>query len=444
MPLLKFCHRGNVKLSLLANLLFIPTVQMNGYASFALFLTASVSLCLADSDGRWPAWRGSDASGACWNGRFPVKLSDEKNLLWKVSLPGKGCSTPVVWDDHLLLTSPVEGKDSVLAFDWNGRKLWQKQVGDERKGKHRNGSGSNPSVVTDGKSIYALFKSGNFACLDFAGKIVWKNDLTSHGKDTLYWDFGTSPILTSKHVIVALMRKNNSWLIAFDPKSGRVAWKVERNYETPPECDHSYATPTLIRHKGEEAILVWGAERLSAHSAKDGSILWVSKGFNPKQKKNWVVVGSQVVAGDVAVVPYGRGTHLAGIKLGGKGDVTDTHRMWTRTDSGSFVPTPAVANGKVYVLRDRGEVHCIDPKTGKSHWEDAFPRASSSYYGSPTIAGGKLYAPREDGVILVADVTDGFKFLAENDMGERVIASPVPIKGRILIRGERNLFCFGG
>ena len=258
---------------------------MNGYVSFALLLTASVSLCLADSDGRWPAWRGSDASGSYWKGRFPVKLSDEKNLLWKVSLPGKGCSTPVVWDDHVLLTSPDEGKDAVLAFDWNGRKLWQKQVGDERKGRHRNGSGSNPSVVTDGKSIYALFKSGNFACLDFAGKIVWKDDLTSYGKDTLYWDFGTSPILTSKHVIVALMRKNNSWLIAFDPKNGRVAWKVERNYETPPECDHSYATPTLIRHKGEEAILVWGAERLSAHSAKDGSILWVSKGFNPKQKR---------------------------------------------------------------------------------------------------------------------------------------------------------------
>ena len=119
-------------------------------------------------------------------------------------------------------------------------------------------------------------------------------------------------------------------------------------------------------------------------------------------------------------------------------DATDTHRMWTRTDSGSFVPTPAVANGKVYVLRDRGEVHCIDPKTGKSHWEDAFPRASSSYYGSPTIAGGKLYAPREDGVILVADVTDGFKFLAENDMGERVIASPVPSRGGFLSAGKET------
>ena len=145
MPFLKFGQRGKVKLSLLANLLFIPTAQMNGYVSFALLLTASVSLCLADSDGRWPAWRGSDASGANSKGTYPTMLSVGETLFWKVALPGKGCSTPVVWDDHVLLTSPDEGKDAVLAFDWNGRKLWQKQVGDERKGKHRNGSGSNPS-----------------------------------------------------------------------------------------------------------------------------------------------------------------------------------------------------------------------------------------------------------------------------------------------------------
>lgn len=417
---------------------------MNRILTSIYLLSVVASPAIAEQERRWPAWRGSDSSGANQQGSYPTKLSVGENLQWKVALPGKGCSTPIVWDDQVLLTCPIDGQDAVLSFGWDGRPKWRTRVGPERKGKHRNGSGSNPSIVTDGKRVYALFKSGNFACLDFEGKTMWKNDLTSFGKDTLYWDFGTSPILTSKHVIVALMRKNNSWLVAYEPKTGKVAWKVERNYETPPECDHSYATPTLIRHKGEEAILVWGAERLSAHSAQDGSILWVSTGFNPKQKKNWVVVGSQVVAGDVAVVPYGRGSHLAGIKLGGKGDISDTHRLWTRTNSGCFVPTPAVAEGKVYVLRDRGEVHCIDPKTGKSHWEDAFPRASSSYYGSPTVAGGKLYAPREDGVILVADITEGFKFLAENDMGERVIASPVPINNRILIRGERNLFCFGG
>jgi outer membrane protein assembly factor BamB len=307
-----------------------------------------------------------------------------------------------------------------------------------------NGSGSNPSLITDGENLYALFKSGNLACLNMSGKILWQKDLSSYGKDTLYWDFGTSPILSSNYLIVALMRKGNSWLLAFDPKSGEVAWKKERNYQTPPECDHSYATPTLIKHKGKEAILVWGAERLSAHSTEDGEMHWVSTGFNPKQKKNWVVVGSQVVTGDIAIVPYGRGTHLTGIRMGGKGDVTKTHRLWTRSDTGCFVPSPAVSDGKVYILRDRGEVHCIDPKTGKSEWEGAFPRASSSYYGSPTIAGTKLYAPREDGVILIADISTGFKYLGKYDMGERVIASPVPVNDHILIRGEKNLLYFSG
>ena len=405
---------------------------------FVIFLSMNCAFA-----GNWPAWRGEDASGSTTHGNYPSELNHKKNLLWKAPLPDKGCSTPIVWEDSVLLTSPINGEDSVLSFSMGGEKNWQTKIGPERKGRHLNGSGSNPSVVTEGKNLYALFKSGNLACLDFDGKIIWKKDLSTYGKDTLYWDFGTSPILTSKHLIVALMRKGNSWLLAFDPKTGAVAWEKERNYNTPPECDHSYATPTLIEHKGKEAILVWGAERLSAHSAKDGEMHWFSTGFNPKQKKNWVVVGSQVVVGDIAIVPYGRGTHMKGVRMGGTGDITESNLLWTRTDTGCFVPSPAVAHGKVYVLRDRGEVHCIDPKTGNSHWEDAFPRASSSYYGSPTVAGNKLYAPREDGVILIADISKGFKFLGEFDMGERVIASPVPVNDKILIRGEKNLLCFG-
>lgn len=404
---------------------------------FSLFLN-----CLYA--GNWPAWRGEDATGSTDSGNYPTELNLKKNLLWKASLPDKGCSTPIVWQDSIFLTCPIDGKDGVLSFSMNGGKNWQTKIGPQRKGKHLNGSGSNPSLITDGQNLYALFKSGNLACLNMSGEILWQKDLSSYGKDTLYWDFGTSPILSSKHLIVALMRKGNSWLLAFDPSSGEVAWKKERNYQTPPECDHSYATPTLIKHKGKEAILVWGAERLSAHSTEDGEMHWVSTGFNPKQKKNWVVVGSQVVSGDIAIVPYGRGTHLTGVRMGGKGDVTKTHRLWTRADTGSFVPSPAVSDGKVYILRDRGEVHCIDPKTGKSEWEDAFPRASSSYYGSPMIAGTKLFAPREDGVILIADILTGFKYLGKYDMGERVIASPVPVNDRILIRGEKNLLCFGG
>lgn len=409
-------------------------------AILVLPLAASAALL---PDKHWPGWRGVDSSGSTDKGMYAAKFSDTENVLWKAPLPGKGCSTPVVWGEQIVLTSATDGQDAVLAYDWTGEQLWKTQVGSERKGKHRNGSGSNPSVATDGKLLFALFKSGNLASLDFTGKVDWKKNLASYGRDTLYWDFGTSPVLTDRHVVVALMRNKNSWLIAFDKATGEVAWEVERNYETPREGDHSYATPIVRTENGKEVLLVWGAERLTSHSAADGKVLWSCAGFNPKKKNNWVVVGSHVVAGDMAIVPYGRGTHLAGIRLGGAGDVTATHRAWTRDDSGSFVPTPCVSAGKVYILRDRGQVHCVNPADGSSHWEDAFPRGSASYYASPVVAGGHLFATREDGKILTARITDGFKFLHENDMGERIIASPVPVADKLLIRGEKHLFCIG-
>jgi outer membrane protein assembly factor BamB len=108
---------------------------------------------------------------------------------------------------------------------------------------------------------------------------------------------------------------------------------------------------------------------------------------------------------------------------------------------GTFVTTPAAYKGRIYLVRDRGEVACLDPATGQTLWSDAFPKASASYYSSPLIAGGKLYAAREDGVVFVARVEDKFELLAENKMGERVIASPVPASNRLLIRGEQHLFC---
>jgi outer membrane protein assembly factor BamB len=426
-----FCGNSTCKTMKHLILLFV-------LSTFPLFVSAELL-----PDKYWPAWRGADSSGSTRKGSYAAKFSDSENVLWKAELPGKGCSTPVVWDEKIFLTSAADGEDAVLAYDWSGKKLWQTEIGAEREGKHRNGSGSNPSVVTDGKSLFSLFKSGNLAGLDYCGKVLWKKNLQNYGKDSLYWDFGTSPVLTSQHVIVALMRNKNSWLIALDKNTGEVAWEVERNYETPREADHSYATPIIRQENGKEVILVWGAERLTSHSANDGTVIWSCEGFNPKKKNNWVVVGSHVVVDDIAIVPYGRGSHIAGIQLGGKGDVTETHRTWTRDDSGSFVPTPAVSEGKVYVLRDRGEVHCLNPKDGKSHWEDAFPRNKASYYSSPVVAGNHLYATREDGFILTANIANGFKFLHENNMGERLIASPVPVDNKLLIRGEKHLFCIG-
>jgi outer membrane protein assembly factor BamB len=401
-----------------------------------------VLVALAEGQSNWPHWRGPHDCGSIETGRYPVKWDATTNVAWKTPLPGKGCSTPVVCAGRIFLTAPVEGKDAVLALDTSGKVLWQTTLGPERPGKHRNGSGCNPSPVTDGQGVFAYFKSGTLAGLDLDGRLRWKTNLQQeYGKDTLYWDIGTSPVLTEKDVVVAVMHEGDSFLAAFDKLTGQMRWKVARNYRTPLEGDHSYTTPILIRHEGREALLVLGGERLTAHDAADGKILWSCGDFNPQAKNNWVPVASPVVVGDIAVVPYGRGTCLHGIRLGGSGDVTASHRIWKREDTGSFVPTPAAQGGRVYVLCDRGEIDCIDSATGKTLWSGQLPKRSSKYYASPLVADGKIYAAREDGVVFVARGEGKFEVLAENDLGERLIASPVPLDGRLLLRGEKHLFC---
>lgn len=390
----------------------------------------------------WPRWRGPGADSSAPAGKYAVKFNATEGHAWKVALPGKGCSSPAVWGDKIIVSTPVDGKNAAICFDLDGKERWRTTIGNAREGKHRNGSASNPSPVTDGKYVFFYYKSGEVAGLDIEGKLLWSTNLQEkYGKDTLYWDIGTSPVVTEKHVVVAVMHEGESFLVAFDKATGEVAWKVSRNYKCPTEGDHAYTTPILIRHDNRDALLVWGAEHLTAHDAADGKVLWSCGEFNPQKKGNWVAVASAVVSGDMAIVPYGRGSHLAGVKLGGSGDVTATHRAWTINKASCFVPTPAVSGGKVYVVGDRGEVACVDPKDGATVWTGELPKKAASYYASPLVAGDKLYATREDGVIFVVSIAGKLSLLSENDMGERVIASPVPVNGKLLIRGEKHLFC---
>ena len=394
----------------------------------------------------WRAWRGSLANGSFEGGSFPHEFNAEK-FLWRTELPGKGCSTPIVLDGRIYLTCPADGKDALLCFDADGKELWRAVFGPEDAGKHRNGSGSNASPVTDGEAVFVYFKSGTFAAVELDGAVRWKTDIVERfGKANLFWDHGTSPVLTSKHVVMTRMHNGESWLAAFNKASGEIAWKVARNYETPVECDHGYTTPLVIDHQGQESLLVWGAQHLTIHNASNGEVTWSCGNFNPDGNKLWPQIATPVIVGDIAVIAYGRNDRgiplLYGVKLTGSGDVTETAHVWKRDDVGTFVPTPIAYKGHVYLVRDRGEVACLDPATGKTVWEAALPKHRSNYYASPLIAGDKLFAPREDGVVFVASVADGqFKLLAENNMEESVIGSPVPMGSRILIRGEKHLFC---
>ena len=415
--------------------------------SLVVCLSLVVSLgAVGPSD--WPQWRGSRGEGSTESGTYPVQW-DADQVLWKVPLPGKGCSTPIVWDQRVYVTAPSHGLDALLAIDWSGKSLWQATFGQENPGKHRNGSGSNPSPVTDGKGIFVYFKSGTLAAVDLDGQIRWQTNLVERfGPDTLFWDHGTSPVLTHDNVVMTRMHHGESWLAAFDKTTGEMRWNAPRNFETPTEGDHAYTTPLVIEHKGAEAVLVWGGQHLTVHGAADGKVLWSCGNFNPDSRDLWPAIASPVVVGDMAVIACGRNDRgdprLHGVRLGGEGDVTATNRIWDRDDTGTFVPTPAVFQGNIYLLRDHGEVECIDPASGETLWSQSLPKNRNAYYASPLIAGGNLYAAREDGMVFVAKVAGGFELLAENDMQESIIASPVPAGNRLFIRGQQHLFCVGG
>jgi len=416
--------------------------------SMAFLVCCCAQLMAAELDSNWPRWRGPHDNGSIELGNYPVEWKRDA-VLWKSSLPGKGCSTPIVWDQRIYVTAPTDGRDSLIAYDWSGKRAWHAAFGAENPGKHRNGSGCNASPVTDGNCICVYFKSGTLAAVNLDGTIRWQTNLVKRfGADTLYWDHGTSPVLTAKHVVMARMHQGESWLAAFDKVSGKIAWKVARNFKTPREGDHGYSTPVVIRHRGAEALLVWGAQHLTLHDVANGSVIWTCGGFNPEAKALWPSIATPAIVDDVAVIAFGRNDRrlprLHGIRLGGQGDVTQTHRLWKRSDVGTFVPTPVSYKGQVYIVGDQGRITCLEPQTGKTVWAANFPKHRAKFYGSPLIAGGRLYAPREDGVVMVADIKRGFKLLAENDMGESVIASPVAVSNRLLIRGIGSLYCIAG
>lgn len=396
----------------------------------------------------WPHWRGPQATGSIERGTYPAKWGAPS---WKLKLPGKGGSTPVVLKDRLFVTSPADGQDALLAFDLSGKALWETKLGPQSAAKHKTlGSSCNASPATDGRGLFVYFRSGRLAALELDGTVRWQiNIIEQFGPEKLFWDQGSSPVVTDAHVILARMHNGESWLAAFDKTSGELRWRQPRTFKVPVENDNGYTTPLVFRHGDRTALLIWGADLLSAHDAADGKLLWSCAGFNPDGTGYWPAISTPVITGDTVVVPVGRDdrpgqARVHGIRLGGTGDVTATHRVWKREDVGVFVPTPVAYKGRVYLLRHRGEVVCLDPADGRTLWQEALPRGAASYYASPLIAGGILYAAREDGMVFAARIEDKFQLLGETRLGERIVASPAAARNRLLLRGDEHLYCFSG
>ena len=407
---------------------------------------AAMLLSLAQ-DGDWPQWRGPSGSGGVEAVDIPATW---KTPAWKTRLPGKGGSTPIVVGDRIYLTSPSEGQDAVLAFDLSGKPVWEARLGPASPAKHRAlGSSCNASPVSDGRGLFVYFRSGRLAALELDGRVRWQFDVVgAFGPEKLFWDQGSSPVLTEAHVVLARLHGGESWLAAFDKRSGEIAWKQDRTLAAPAENDNGYATPLVFRHEGRPALLLWGADVLSAHDAADGKTLWSCGGFNPDGTGYWPAISTPVISGGLAIVPAGRDdrkqARMHAIRLGGAGDVTRTHRAWKREDVGVFVPSPVEHRGRVYLLRHRGEIVCLDPATGATVWSGTLPKAAASYYASPIVAGDLLVAAREDGAVFTARVGESFQLVGEHALGERLVASPVAARGRLLLRGDEHLYGIGG
>lgn len=418
-----------------------------------LTLCFATSLCAGD----WPSWRGASGSGTAEGTGYPVQWSESSGIVWKVAIRGRGASSPVVAGDRIFLTSTVPGDPAgtnvVMCIGMDGKAQWEQGLGTAVDGKPgKDGTGANPSIVTDGELVFAYFKSGDFGCFTVDGELKWHHNLqTMYGEDTLWWDLGTSPVLTKDAVVIACMHSGPSYVAAFDKTTGEVKWKHDRNLGAPEEAAQSYATPVVVTDGGREQIVVLGADHVTTHDAATGQEIWRLSGLNPTNHKYFRSIASAAVADGIVIAPYARSESLTAIRMGGEGDITATHVLWANAGPGTSadVPTPAIANGRVYVCRDTGEdrgtIDCLDLLSGKSIWSGQLPKNRNTFRASPIVADGKVYLTRQDGTVFVVDATaDDFKLLSENSAGDaHTVATPAFVDGRILMRSDGWLTLIG-
>lgn len=410
---------------------------------FAFSLAVTCMLAAESRADNWPNWRGPHGNGVADGADYPIRWNAKDGFTWKFELPGTGSSTPAVWEGRIFVTCASDSQNLLVCLNREGKELWRRPLGKPRHGRHKKATGANSSPIVDGERVYAYFKSGDLACLDLEGKLLWKENLQERfAEDTLWWDLGTSPVLTKDHVVVACMQSGPSYLAAFAKQTGELAWKVNRVLDAPEESSQSYSTPVVRDNAdGSQTLVVLGADHVTAHHASNGEEIWRVGGLNPSGNRYFRSISSPVVAGKIVVAPYARGKSLTAIELGGNGDVTQTHVKWRRPVSAD-VPTPIANEKTVYLCTDRGKVYCFDLATGNERWTFQAPRTGgSAYSSSPILAGDRLYLTREDGRTSVIQLGDEPRLLAENSLDEMTVATPVLVDGQIFVRTLRRVYC---
>jgi outer membrane protein assembly factor BamB len=393
----------------------------------------------------WPQWRGPSGDGVSGETGLPLRWTNEENIAWKLAMPSRSGSTPVIWNEHIFLNVADGDNLEAWALDRTSAKiLWKRPVtGGNYKINKQNMS--SPSPVTDGKTVWFLTGTGILKAFDFAGKELWSRDIQKdYGAFGLNWGYGSSALLYKGSLYVPVLHgmktDEPSYLLRIDAATGKTLFKQDRPTTARRESPDSYVTPQLLRYDGKAEIVLNGGDCVTGHDPDTGKELWRSWGLNPTGDGNFRIIASSVTRDGIVYAPTRVRPFLA-IKAGGRGDITNSHVLW-KFENGPDVPSPVTDGKYLYLPNDRGIVWVLDAKTGQEVYGSK-RIAPAIYSSSPVLADGKVYITNEDGTTTVLKAGGAFEVLAENKLGEYTLSSPAVSDGQIFLRTEQYLYCIG-
>jgi outer membrane protein assembly factor BamB len=375
----------------------------------------------------WPQFRGPDGQGHATARDLPATWSDTENVRWKAPLAGLGWSSPVVAGSQIWLTTAIAEQGSLRAVCLDresGQIVHDVEVfhADDLGRIAAKNSHASPTPVVDGQHVFVHYGAHGTACLATDGQIVWKTQLKydhRHGP-------GGSPILWKDFLIVACDGPDQQYLIALDKRTGRQRWRVDHQGE------QAYSTPTLLEVAGKAQVVTSRGNALIAFAPGTGQELWRCRYTGHS------VVPRPVAADGLVYCCTGYwNPSLLAIRLGGTGDVTDSHLAFSIRRGVPHNPSPLVVDGRLYLVSDLGVLTCADAKSGDEIWRE---RLSGNFSASPTAADGKIYLVAEDATTYVLARGDRFELLATNRLEGQSLASPAFVDGAIYFRTDTHLY----
>jgi outer membrane protein assembly factor BamB len=426
-----------------------------------------------NGNGSWPSFRGPQASGIAEQQNLPDRWNGKtgENILWRTPIPGLAHSSPVVWGNYIFVTSAVSSEPNasfrpglygdgdaskdrsrhrwiIYALDKRtGRILWERTAhqGEPIEKRHIKSTYANSTPATDGRIVVAWFGSQGIHAYDVNGRFLWKVDLGrldlgAYDIPTYEWGPASSPIIWNDLVIVQCDTQTDSFLMALDAATGKTVWKTDRE-EIP-----SWGTPTVANTSVGPELVTNASNFIRGYDPRTGRELW-RLGRSSK-----ITAPTPIFADGLFVVVSGRGPErpIFVVRPNYRGDLTlpegktnSEAIVWSRTGRGSYMPTPLVYNGILYVLGNNGLFDAYDLKSGEEIYRQRLPLVGSGFSASPVAADGKIYLSNEDGEILVVAAGQKFTHVGTNSMGELLMATPALSDGVMYVRSSASLFAIG-